>query len=127
MRYPRIIYAIKHNVTGKVYIGSTNQPLKVRYANHIGLLRKGKHSSKELQKDFIEFGEDFTVYKIGDIKDFNEKDKEYQMMLEYDTVNPKYGYNQGDWRKHNRESSIKMNFSANNDELLQHREKQWNE
>lgn len=43
--YHRFIYSIKHNVTGKEYIGRT-QYLEQRIAEHMSALRRGKHPSK---------------------------------------------------------------------------------
>ena len=117
-RYPRIVYAIRHTVTGRIYIGSTGKELHERYSAHISLLRKGSHSSKLMQKDFDEFGENYTVYKLDTIPTYNERDMEYQYMLKYDTGNPNKGYNQYDIRLRAKLNSVKMNFSENNDELL---------
>ena len=119
--YPRTIYAIKHNVTGKVYIGSSVN-ISERYYAHICLLRKGKHSANLMQKDFDKYGEDYTVYKIGTIKDESEKDLEYQKMLEYDTINPEHGYNQGDFKMRSRRRNISMTISENNNELIRYGE-----
>lgn len=116
--YPRKIYAIKHNVTGRVYIGSTGKPIQDRYCAHIRLLRRGKHSSKLMQKDFIEYGEDYTVFELGTIPSEEEREKEYEYMLKYNTGDRRYGYNQYDVEHRAKKKSIKMNFSTDNSELI---------
>ena len=63
MEMPRVIYAIKHNVTKRIYVGSTKYP-KERFANHLSMLRNGKHIVEDMQKDFDEYGEDFTLSSL---------------------------------------------------------------
>lgn len=120
MKFPRKIYAIKHNITKRIYIGSTSQSVEMRYRHHISTLRHKKHSSKLMQKDFNEFGEDYSVYILGDINNIDEKDKEYEFMKEHDTFNPDKGYNQGDRKKLERKSSIKMHLKETLDDLDEH-------
>ena len=40
--YPKKVYAIQHNVTGRIYVGSTKNTTK-RYLSHMAELRKGTH------------------------------------------------------------------------------------
>ena len=95
MRYPRIVYAIQHNKTGKIYVGST-QDVEARLAAHIRLLRKGVHHNPYLQKDFDEYGEDFSVFEVDRIETYKENYKEYEWMKKLNTVDPEYGYNKDD-------------------------------
>ena len=120
--YPRKIYAIKHNITGKVYIGSTGKTIEERYRRHISALRKHKHPSKLMQKDFEEFGENYTVYELGEITEYAYREKEYEYILKYKTYDPEIGYNQGDYNVRRKRSSIQMNFSTNNDDLFGNKE-----
>ena len=70
------VYALQHNVTKKIYIGSTDR-LPQRYKNHIYALRKGKHASKELQKDFEKHGEDFSLYILEEVTNAKSSTEEY--------------------------------------------------
>lgn len=53
------VYAIRHNPTGKIYVGSTEY-LEHRLKEHITALKRGKHHSKGMQKDFDECGGDYS-------------------------------------------------------------------
>lgn len=63
------IYALQFNPTKKIYIGSTVN-LTARYLSHIGKLKKGTHSCKQLQDDFKKYGEkeDFSVYVLEELE-----------------------------------------------------------
>ncbi len=99
MGYPKEIYAIKHKVTKRIYIGSTSRGIEERYVNHLYLLRNGKHSSKLMQEDYDKYGEQYDVYRLGVIANATEKTKEYEAMIEHNTFDERYGYNQGDKKK----------------------------
>ena len=118
MKFPRTIYAIKHNQTKRIYIGSTAE-LEKRYRTHIYSLRKHKHPSKEMQKDFDLYGEDYTVFILGEIRNIDEKRKEYEMMKKYNTFDTAIGYNQGDLKRLKKESSVVMNVSNYVEGLLE--------
>lgn len=49
MHIPRTIYAIRHNVTGRVYVGSSAAPIK-RIRSHLNALRRGKHNNSALNR-----------------------------------------------------------------------------
>ena len=102
------IYAIQHNVTKKIYVGCSRN-VQNRYVTHIQLLRRGNHSSKEMQEDFKQFGEDYSVFILEKLENENEKVRlpefnnelltrktisEVKWMREYDTI--KNGYNAQD-------------------------------
>lgn len=57
MHIPRTIYAIRHNVTGRVYVGSSAAPIK-RIRSHLNALRRGKHNNSAMQSDFDLYGDD---------------------------------------------------------------------
>lgn len=94
-RFPRVVYAIMHNKTKKIYIGSSKNA-SARYVSHIQALRKGKHIVEEMQSDFERFGEDFSLFIIDEIKEPSQCDKEYEWMEKYKTYNKTYGYNYKD-------------------------------
>ena len=95
MIIPRTIYAIQHNVTKKIYIGSTKD-VKKRYFSHIYNLRAGQHAIEDMQDDFIEYGEDYSVYELETITDFADRGKEYDWMRKYSTHIRGIGYNYKD-------------------------------
>ncbi|MCI7300435.1 MAG: GIY-YIG nuclease family protein [Clostridiales Family XIII bacterium] len=95
MRFPRTIYALQHNRTGRMYIGST-QNITNRYKSHIYALRGNKHTNEEMQKDFDEHGEDFSLFILGEITSYEERFKEYELMREYGTFDMQIGYNYKD-------------------------------
>lgn len=92
---PKIIYAIQHNKTKRIYIGSTRDVDK-RYRNHIYQLRKGNHSIEDMQKDFDEFGEDYSLHILDEITTPEERAKEYRYMEEYQSYVRGVGYNYKD-------------------------------
>ena len=106
------IYAIQHNKTKRMYIGTTSD-LPKRYKGHIVALLKHKHHSKLMQEDFDKFGGDYSVYVLEEFVKPKERIHaygtiycsryavlEYKWMETYDTINN--GYNQQDHiaRKH---------------------------
>lgn len=95
MTIPRIVYALKHNPTGKVYVGSTESP-KRRIAGHIGSLARGSHSNKAMQEDYDRFGCDYSVFILDTIDSFADRNKEFYWMDILSTRDPERGYNQKD-------------------------------
>lgn len=51
MKLPRIIYAIQHNVTKRIYVGSSAN-VENRYWNHMNNLRNHKHNIEDMQSDY---------------------------------------------------------------------------
>lgn len=95
MELPRKIYAIKHNVTKRIYVGSTKDP-KHRFANHLSMLRNGKHPVEDMQKDFDEYGDNFTFIILETITEFQNRDKEYEVMEFLESHIRGKGYNYKD-------------------------------
>ena len=93
--YPRKVYAIQHNTTGRIYVGSTKNVTN-RYWAHMGDLRNGKHCNKGMQKDFNEYGENYSLYILDTIETGKQKDIEYYWMEKLKTYDPKIGYNKND-------------------------------
>lgn len=91
----RIVYAIRHNKTERIYIGSTERGVW-RINDHIRLLRRGKHKNKLMQSDYDEFGEDYSFYRLDLIPTGFQRDRESFWMDVFRTQDPRYGYNQND-------------------------------
>lgn len=66
------VYAVQHNKTKKMYIGTTKDVRK-RYEQHITNLRSGIHKSDLMQKEFDEYGEDYSIYILEEIKNAKER------------------------------------------------------
>ena len=58
------VYMILHNPTGRMYIGQSTK-VEQRIKHHMTMLRAGKHPVEDMQKDFNEFGEDYTITILG--------------------------------------------------------------
>lgn len=95
MYFPRVVYAIKHEPTGKIYVGSTGCSL-TRGRNHLSSLRSGTHRNVEMQKDCNDYGYDYSFFILDHISNWSERNKEYLWMDALNTRDPKYGYNTGD-------------------------------
>jgi len=57
------IYTITNSVTGRVYVGQTNN-FRERWYNHRRTLRLGVHRNWRLQSDWNQFGEDAYIFAI---------------------------------------------------------------
>lgn len=95
MRLPRYVYAIQHNVTKRMYIGSSNN-VKKRYFTHIYKLRSGKHHIEDMQSDFNEYGEDYSVFVLDEFVDYGDRRVEYEWMRKYQSHIRGKGYNYKD-------------------------------
>lgn len=93
--YPRVIYKISHDITKRMYIGSTAS-FKRRITLHMNALRSGRHTVEDMQKDFYEYGDHFTVEIIGEIQNIGESRKEYDFMDKYHSRIRGVGYNYKD-------------------------------
>lgn len=96
MKTPRIVYALKHEATGKMYIGSTAN-VKKRYQVHCSQLKYGKHPAKKLQTDYDQHeNKELTLMVLDEITKGGESGKEYEWMARYQTTDPEKGYNYAD-------------------------------
>lgn len=95
MKFPRLVYALRHNPTKRIYVGSSADPAK-RIGSHFGLLKNGKHPIAQMQKDYNDYGGDYSVFLIDEIEGMQDRGKEYLWMLKLDTKNPEHGYNAQD-------------------------------
>lgn len=98
MKLPRQVYAIRHNVTGKMYIGSSANVQK-RVYQHFRMLKAGCHYIEDMQEDFNEHGEDYSVFILDEIKDWHERVKEYEWMAKCSSCVRGIGYNYKDHAK----------------------------
>lgn len=95
MDFPRKIYAIQHNKTKRMYIGSSCKVVE-RISHHMSLLRSGKHPVEDMQKDFDEHGDDFSASVLEVITEYDDRNKEYEWMRKYRSRERGIGYNYKD-------------------------------
>lgn len=95
MNYPRKVYAIRHNVTGRVYIGSSCHVDK-RFNQHINALRSHRHPVEDMQSDFDQYGEDFTLTVLEHVATPTDKGREYDWMNKNQSYIRGVGYNYKD-------------------------------
>ena len=85
------VYAIKHNKTGRIYIGASSNPIR-RMNIHLSKLRCGKHSVELMQEDFDKYGEDYSFYKLDEIHSKSERYKENVWQVYFNTRVNGYNY-----------------------------------
>lgn len=105
MRLPRHVYAIRHNPTGRMYIGSSFN-IKKRVYQHMQMLRSGCHHVQDMQDDFNEYGEGYSVFILDEITCYRERSKEYNWMKKYGTYIRGIGYNYKDHAKKKIENAV---------------------
>lgn len=92
MKLPRQVYALVHEPTGKMYIGSSaNAPKRLRV--HLSQLKNGSHPARELQADYDLHGGPLRLFLLDEICSFADRGKEYQWMKQLKTFDPRFGYN----------------------------------
>ena len=94
-KYPRYVYAIQHNTTGRIYVGSADN-IQNRYKSHLSLLRRGKHKNKEMQHDFNGYGDNYSVFVLDEIKSIEDSGLENKWMDKLRTYDTRIGYNHAD-------------------------------
>lgn len=87
------VYMIRHNVTGKMYIGRS-QDVKKRTAQHFTMLRAGRHPVEDMQDDYNKHGDDYTVTILGEATATNKL--EIRMQDKYQSCVRGIGYNYKD-------------------------------
>lgn len=91
------IYKIRNIVNNKIYVGSTHKSFNMRFKTHINLLNTNKHENSLLQNAWNKYGNDCFVFEI--IESFDDIDVKVLLSLEgyyiiqYNSLNRKYGYN----------------------------------
>ena len=98
MDFHRTIYALRHDPTGKIYVGSSSM-LEHRLGCHMHTLRANKHQCKAMQADYNEFGGSYTVFILGEVTRYEDKYLEYVWMELLQTRDPARGYNGNDNKK----------------------------
>lgn len=95
MDYPRTVYLIRHNKTKRIYIGSSKNPTK-RYCTHMAALQGGRHPVEDMQADYDQYGEDYTLEFLEVITKFEDRSHEYDWMRKYNSHIRGIGYNYKD-------------------------------
>lgn len=95
MKFPRKVYAIKHDVTNRVYVGSSGDP-ETRFKNHMYALKNHKHIVEDMQADFDKYGGDYSFTILDEIDSCEESHKEYDWMEKYSSYKRGVGYNYND-------------------------------
>lgn len=106
MDYPRKIYAIRHNTTGKIYVGSSQQ-VERRIKKHLYDLRNHTHAVEDMQADFDKYGEKYTITILDEISKPEDWFKEYEWMSKKWSALRGFGYNYKDkfYKKYVRENA----------------------
>ena len=99
MNYPRKVYAIRHNVTDRVYIGSSCR-VDRRFQQHISALRCHRHPVEDMQADFDQHGDNFTLTVLDHIATSEDLYKEYDWMHKNRSYIRGVGYNYKDQKWH---------------------------
>lgn len=101
------IYKLECTKTGRIYIGKSSAP-SLRKDSHMSLLHCGKHHVELMQSDYDKYGADafvFTVLesveRVGHINkhgrmEFSDSQREKELMIQFKTFLPEYGYNYKD-------------------------------
>lgn len=88
------VYKIENKITGKLYIGSTNDFYRRKHEHFWELMNKSHHSAK-LQADYNKYGEKvFSMSIIEECEDDIRLDREQHYIDLYDAANK--GYNTSD-------------------------------
>ena len=87
------VYMIRHNVTGRMYIGRTKD-VQGRIKQHLYFLRRGKHRVEDMQEDYDKYGENYSVTILG--RTDTRLTLETEMMDKYRSTTRGIGYNYKD-------------------------------
>lgn len=96
MNVKACVYAIRHEPTGKVYVGCSKN-VERRLVAHMNHLISGTHPVKMMQDDFDEYGGDYSYFILFEAYaayDAFEMEKHFMSLL--GTRNPDVGYNYKD-------------------------------
>lgn len=102
---PKIIYAIQHKPTGRIYVGSS-QNLDERLHAHLSALKNGTHPVELMQEDADKYGLDYEFFILDKYESCWDSRKEYEWMLKLNTGDPECGYNYKDAHFRNRRKQI---------------------
>ena len=88
----RTIYAMQHNVTKRIYVG-TCLNVDFRIKKHMHDLLRGAHTNKELQSDFDKYGMEFSFYVLDEVPESVRMKEERAWQNALRSNDPKTGYN----------------------------------
>ena len=91
----KVVYALQHNRTKKIYIGSSIDPA-ARFRAHMSLLRNGKHRIEDLQADYDKYGADFSLFILAEVDHRDCRGAEYEFIHKYKSHIRGVGYNYRD-------------------------------
>jgi len=93
------VYKLENLLNGKKYIGYAKN-YKSRASKHLSDLRNQRHDVFCLQQDFNSLGEDaFSFYVLAcALNRKYAKAIEHSLILEYETLNPDFGYNKSTYK-----------------------------
>lgn len=94
--YKSIVYAIRHNLSNRVYVGCTF--CNGRIERHLRLLANGKHPVPLMQKDCDDLGFTYSAFVLEECDEDCRMDRERYWILKLKSFNPDYGYNYRDNR-----------------------------
>lgn len=94
MKFPAYVYELKHEITGKSYVGISHNP-RQRLSNHLYGLRHGTHPVEDMQTDYDEYGEHFTFRILEYVPD-RSHNRELAWQIELHTLERHRGYNYKD-------------------------------
>jgi hypothetical protein len=100
------VYAIQHNKTKRIYVGTSSKP-ETRYRAHISSLKRNEHKIETMQDDFNQYGEDFSFFILEKVEHArvytsygsciaSEHKAEYEWMRKLGTTKKEIGYNYKD-------------------------------
>jgi group I intron endonuclease len=93
--FHKVVYLIKDAVTGKEYIGMTeNYDRRVKY--HMSRLKNGKHFVEDMQSDFNKHGDCFTVSILEEVNDRRQRKREFELIESHKSYIRGNGYNYKD-------------------------------
>lgn len=95
MSYKRTVYAMRHNKTNRVYVGSSIHPER-RIMEHKQALRRGNHMVADMQADYNLYGDDYTITYLEVITNFEDRYHEYEWMKKLNSNIRGSGYNYND-------------------------------
>lgn len=95
MKLPAYVYELKHETTGKAYIGISHNP-KRRLNQHLCLLRRGRHPVEDLQTDYNKHGEMFSFRILEEVLSIDKRSREFAWQLKLRTLERHRGYNYKD-------------------------------
>ncbi len=112
MSFTRKVYVIRHNITNRIYVGSSGN-VDRRFRAHISALRRGEHKVEDMQADFDKYGEDYTFTIVDVIDRYEDRVKEYEWMKKYQSHIRGIGYNYKDSALHHIPKSPKHLLTFN--------------